>query len=198
MFNSRNPFALDKPPYQRRMFEGNLSGPIGKRSSYFVEAERRDVGQTSVIDAMVLDDQFNIVPYREAVLSPAANTEVSLRLDHQLSEKHTLVGRYEWEQDGQSNAGLDTFSLPSRSLTNASQEQVLQITETAVLNASAINEVRFQFRGGNETSVPLSTVPAEQVLAAFTGEIAAGGASNMNQRRCAKSEPALLMQAGAA
>ena len=29
-FNSRNPFAPDKPPYQRRMFEGNLSGPIGK------------------------------------------------------------------------------------------------------------------------------------------------------------------------
>ena len=68
-------------------------------------------------------------------------------------------------------------------MTNDSQEQVLQITETAVLNASAINEVRFQFRGGNETSVPLSTVPAEQVLAAFTGGGAAGGVSNVNQRR---------------
>ena len=112
MFNSRNPFALDKPPYQRRMFEGNLSGPIGKRSSFFVEAERRDVGQTSVINAMVLDDQFNIVPYREAVLSPAANTEVSLRLDHQLSEKHTLVGRYEWEQDGQSTQASIPFRCP--------------------------------------------------------------------------------------
>src|SRR5204863_6364589 len=34
-FNSRNPYALNRPPYQRRAFEGNLSGPISKRASFF-------------------------------------------------------------------------------------------------------------------------------------------------------------------
>ena len=181
--NSRNPFAPEKPSYQRRMFEGNLSGPIGKRSSFFVEAERRDIGQASVVNALVLDPSFNIVPYQQAVLSPAANTEISLRLDHQLNSANTLVGRYEWEQDAQSNAGLDTFSLPSRALTNASREQVVQMTETAVLSATAINELRFQFRRGRETSLSLGTAPAEQVLDAFSGGGASGGLSSVNQRR---------------
>jgi len=32
IFNSRNPFAPDKPPYQNRLFSGNLSGPLGKKA----------------------------------------------------------------------------------------------------------------------------------------------------------------------
>lgn len=35
-FNSRNPFAVDKPPYQRKMLEGNLEGrsPSARRSTW--------------------------------------------------------------------------------------------------------------------------------------------------------------------
>jgi hypothetical protein len=64
LFNSRNPFVPDKPDYQRRMIEGNVGGPITRRSSFFLEAERRDIGETSVINALVLDPSFNITPFR--------------------------------------------------------------------------------------------------------------------------------------
>ena len=89
---------------------------------------------------------FNIVPYQQAVLSPAANTEISLRLDHQLNAANTIVGRYEWEQDGQSNAGLDTFSLPSRALTNASQRT----------GATDNRNRRTQRHGNQRTPLPVS------------------------------------------
>jgi len=52
-FNSRNPYALNKPPYQRRVFEGNLSGPISKRSSFFFNGSRRDIEDTAVIAATI-------------------------------------------------------------------------------------------------------------------------------------------------
>jgi hypothetical protein len=183
VFNSRNPFVPDKPDYQRRMIEGNVGGAITRRSSFFLEAERRDIGETSVINALVLDPSFNVTPFRDAVLSPTTNTEASVRLDHQLNSNNTLVGRYEWEQTTQNNSGLDTFSLPSRAVNSDNRDQVLQITETAVLNPNAIHELRFQYRRGSSISHSVSSEPAVQVMEAFSAGGFAAGPSSFNQNR---------------
>src|SRR5437588_1166714 len=34
IFNSRNPYAPNRPPYQRRAIEGNLSGPLSNKTSF--------------------------------------------------------------------------------------------------------------------------------------------------------------------
>jgi hypothetical protein len=183
LFNSRNPFVPDKPDYQRRMIEGNVGGAITKRSSFFLEAERRDIGETSVINALVMDPSFNVTPFRDAVLSPTTNTEASLRLDHQLNSNNTLVGRYEWEQTTQNNSGLDTFSLPSRAVNSENRDQVLQITETAVLNPNAIHELRFQYRRGSNISQSVSSEPAVQVMESFIAGGVAAGLSSFSQNR---------------
>jgi hypothetical protein len=183
MFNSRNPFLPDKPDYQRRMIEGNVGGPITTRSSFFFEAEQRNIGETSVINALVLDPSFNVIPYQDAVLSPTINTEVSLRLDHQLNSNNTLVGRYEWEKTTQENTNLDTFSLPTRAVNSANRDQVLQITETAVLNPNAIHELRFQYRRSKGTGLPVSTEPGVQVPDAFTSGGTATGLSALTENR---------------
>jgi len=183
MFNSRNPFVLDKPNYQRRMIEGNVGGAITERTSFFLEAERRDIGETSVINALVLDPSFNVAPFRDAVLSPTINTEASIRLDHQLNANNTLVGRYEWEKTTQNNAGLDTFSLPSRAVNSDNRDQVLQITETAVLSPNAIHELRFQYRRGIGISHSVSSEPAVQVMDAFSTGGSAAGLSDFTQNR---------------
>ena len=36
VFNSRNPFASNKPDYSNRMYGGNVSGSIGKHASFFL------------------------------------------------------------------------------------------------------------------------------------------------------------------
>jgi len=93
IFNSRNPFALDKPHSQRRMIEGNFAGPLSRRASFMIEAERRDMQETTIINALTVDPAFQFTPFRQAVVSPTANTEFNARLDYQLSANHTLVGR---------------------------------------------------------------------------------------------------------
>jgi hypothetical protein len=168
IFNSRNPFAPDKPDYQRRTFEGTLGGPLGGKTSFNFQVERRDIGQAALINAMILDPTLNPVPYRESILDPRINTEVSGRIDRQLSANHTLIGRYEWESDGQTNAGLDTFSLASRAFALDEREQTLQLTETAVLSRRAVNEVKFQYRRSRDSNRGVSSAPAVQVLDAFT------------------------------
>ena len=68
--NSRNPFIASKPPYQRRQAEGELSGPINKKTSFFVDFERRDTTENAFINGFVLDAGLNIVPFSQAVVRP--------------------------------------------------------------------------------------------------------------------------------
>lgn len=176
-FNSMNPFATDKPEYQRKMIEGTFGGPLGKTASFTVEFERRNIGQYALLNTMVLDSNFNIVPYNTSVLNPMVETEVSGRLDYQLSQNHTFVGRYEWETNEQQNAGLDTSSLPPRGYTTNETEHELQLTETAIINPNAINEIRFQYRRSRDTNSAVSADPAVDVMGAFTG---GGSAMDLN------------------
>lgn len=173
IFNSRNPFAPIKPEYQRRTLEGTLGGPISKKASFTFQFGRRDIGQAALINAMVLDSGLNPIHYRQSILNPRTNTEIGGRLDYQPSPNHTLVGRYEWEKNVQTNAGLDTFSMASRAYKLDEREHAIQLIETAILGPSAVNEIKFQYRRNYDTNQAVNSDPSVQVPDAFT----AGGSS---------------------
>ncbi|HLY18996.1 MAG TPA: carboxypeptidase regulatory-like domain-containing protein [Bryobacteraceae bacterium] len=164
MFNSRNPFAPDKPPYQQKMLSGNLSGPLGKKASFFIDAERRDQQETSVISALTLTG-----PLSQAVLAPQVRTTVSPRIDYQLNSKDTLVGRYRYEYSTLENQGIGVFTLPTRAYNVQSGEQSASLTNTIMVSSTVINETRFQFY--RDTNLQLATDEAStiSVLGAFTG-----------------------------
>ena len=42
-FNTRNPFATEIPGYHSEMFNGNIGGPINKKTSFYVDGQRRDI-----------------------------------------------------------------------------------------------------------------------------------------------------------
>jgi hypothetical protein len=63
-----------------------------------------------------------------------------------LNEKNTLVMRYHYSQNSNQNSGVGDFSLLSRALNTDQTEHTVQLTETAVLSAKAINETRFSTR----------------------------------------------------
>jgi hypothetical protein len=169
IFNSRNPFAPDKPPYQQRMLSGNVSGPLGKKASFFIDAERRDQQETSVISAVTLDSLLNITPFSQALLSPVTRTTISPRIDYQLTPGNTLVGRYTYSYIDQLNQGIGTFSLPTRAYNANNGEHTASLTDTAVLTTSVINETRLQFMRDRNFQFGTDTDPAINVLGAFTG-----------------------------
>ncbi len=183
IFNSRNPYSLTRPPYQQKFFGGNFSGPLGKKASFFIDAERRDQDETSIINAVALDPSFNVTRYNNAVLSPNVRTTVSPRIDYQLTPNNTLVARYTFAKVDQENQGLDAFSLPSRAYGVANTEHTAQVTETAVLNAHAINETRFQYIGRRNNQSGDNSTPGVQVLDSFTGGGSSIGLAYSNEDR---------------
>ncbi len=180
VFNSRNPFAPNKPPYQSRQFGGNVGGPLSKKASFFVDAERRSVDEVSVVSALTLDPAYNIVPLSETLLNPTWRTEVSPRVDYQLTPKNTLMARYSYAQRASDNNGVGQFSLPSQAYDTRYTEQMVQLTETAMVSDRAVNETRFQYlrqRTGQTGDNSQSTI---SVLAAFTGGGVSSGPETMN------------------
>ncbi|MDX6694463.1 MAG: hypothetical protein QOF02_2066 [Blastocatellia bacterium] len=168
--NSRNPFADARAPYRFLLYGGNLSGPvIAKRASFFLDFERRDINDNSIINATVLDSSFNIAQLRQAIVTPQQRTSVSPRFDYQLNPKNTLVARYAFLRQAQQNAGSGNFSLVERAYDTAFTEQTAQLTETAIINTWAVNETRFQYSRQSNRQNDDNALPSINVLDAFNG-----------------------------
>jgi hypothetical protein len=180
---SRNPFAAEKPDFQRRVFEGTITGPLSRDSSFTLQFEQRNIGQATVINALMLDSNLNPVTYRNSVLSPTTNTEISARIDYQLSQNHTLTGRYEWEKNTETNAGLDSFTLPSTGYGSDEREHLLQLTETAILSPTAIHEFRFQYRRSHDVLRGLDSSATVEVPEAFVEGGSTTGLSGLTENR---------------
>ncbi|MBI4454841.1 MAG: carboxypeptidase regulatory-like domain-containing protein [Acidobacteria bacterium] len=168
--NSRNPFAPNRAPFQSRQVGGNLSGPIlTKKLSFFLDFERREIDENAVISARILDNDLNIVPLSEVVITPQRRTRFSPRLDFQINDNHTLVTRYHFLQIGQENEGVGNFSLRSRAYDTSVQEHEINITETAILSPRLINETRFGYERRENDQNGDNALPGLRVLEAFTG-----------------------------
>src|SRR5439155_5323441 len=155
--------------YLSRNLSGNYGGPITKKkSSFFIDFEKRDVNNQAVINATVLDPNFNIVSFADTYPLPNRQWSFSPRIDYALSKSHTLVGRYEYEHST-SIAGVGGYSLGSRAYSNFNTQQTVRLTETAILNKKTVNETRFQFNHQTRGDTADNTIPTINVQEAFQG-----------------------------
>ena len=180
--DARNPFSNSRTPFQVRQYGGNLSGPIvKKKASFFLDFQRRETDDNELVTATILDDNFNPEVLGFGVITPRRNTTFSPRLDYQLNANNTLIARYSYSHNSAVNSGVGGFSLPERAYNNSSTQQNIQFTETAVLNASMINETRFQFTHNVSESLGDNTVPVLNVSGAFiSGGSQVGHVQNTN------------------
>ena len=169
-FNSRNPYAQQKAPFHLQQYGGSVGGPLGKHASFFLDTERRAIDNGQVIDAVTLDPTTNAInPYTGTLLSPQHRERISPRIDDQIGEKNTLIVRYGFTRNDVEDQGIGGFNLSSRGYTSLEQDQTVQVTETAVLSPTTINETRFQFYHMVNDQASDSLAPAILVLGSFSG-----------------------------
>ena len=181
-WNSRNAYAAQKAPFHLNELSGNLSGPLNHRASFYFNAQKEWVDNGSVINAVTLDPVTLVAaPFTDVFLADLRRTILSPRVDYQINANHTLVFRYTFSRDDVRNLGVGNFNLVSRGYHGDNSSQTVQITETAVLGASVINETRFQYF--RPTAVTTANTPgaAIQVLSAFNGGDAQVGRSTDTQ-----------------
>ncbi len=177
--NSRNPFvpASQSPGYHSQQFSGNFSGPISRKSSFFFNAERRDINDSSIVNAMVLDSNFNQVPFQQAILHPMMRMSIGPRLDYQLGKNDTLTARYHLNRSTSSNDGIQLLTLPSQAGSRESVSQELQVSETHLISNYTVNETRAEYERDRSRRSVLNFDPTISVADAFTGGGNSGGNS---------------------
>jgi hypothetical protein len=168
--NARNPFAANRAPFQSFLYGGSVSGPIiANKLSFFMNVEQRNLTDNAVVNAIVLNDALNPVQFNQAVLVPQTRTSINPRLDFQINPKHSLVFRYSFLRTTTENAGIGDFSLPSTGYDTSFHQHNLQLTETALLSPTTVNELRFQLMSTHRDQKGDNSVPNLRVLEAFTG-----------------------------
>ncbi len=168
-FNSLNPFTPDVPPYHSELYNGSIGGAMGKRASFFFNFEGRKINDSNIVDATVLNSNFEQVPQIEAVPNPRSRFNLGPRIDYQVSKNNTLTVRYQFYHDSETNEGIGQFSLPSQAYNDSSDEHTLQISDTQVLSNTVVNETRFQYNRDASSQAVQNFGPTTLVLGAFTG-----------------------------
>ncbi|HVH89312.1 MAG TPA: carboxypeptidase regulatory-like domain-containing protein [Terriglobales bacterium] len=182
IFNSRNPFALDKPDYHSEQYEGNFGGPLGKKASFFIDGQRRNIGDVAVVNPQC--GNF-VLPEcaQQTVPAPRTRTNISPRIDYQLTSTNTLSSRYQFFSDHQENNGVGQSTnrptLPSLGYTSDNTEHSVQLGDTQVFGAKVVNETRFQYLRDHIEQTPVSTAPELSIPGFFaTGGNSAGHVLN--------------------
>jgi hypothetical protein len=187
--NSRNPFlrSAKRPPFQFRQYSGNLSGTIvPKKASFFIDFFRGETDDNDLVNGQRLNpaNVNETLPVNLAILSPLRNWSINPRVDYAINDKHTLVARYSFFHNDALNSGVSQYSLPERAFDTASSNHTVQLTETAIVNKSTVNETRFQFIRSRFEQKPLTEgIPAVNVFDAFfSGASPNGNSFNENTR----------------
>jgi hypothetical protein len=168
-FNSKNPFAEEEPDYNSELYSGNIGGPINKKTSFFLSFDRRNMQDVSVVNAFVLNSDFQQVPYNTSVLSPRTRTIISPRFDFQITPNNTMTVRYQYWHDTDENYGIGQFALPSQGINSAETENSIQLSDTQLFGTKVVNETRFSWRRDRSKLTPLSTDTTVNVIGAFLG-----------------------------
>lgn len=170
-WNSRNPYASEKAPFLLKEYGGSVSGPLSKRASFFLDIRRDAVDNGAIIHGITLDAQtLGIInPYTNVFQIPQRRVSLSPRVDYQLSPNNTLILRYGFLGSDVQNAGIGSFNLVERGYHVQNTEEHVQISDTAVLGASAVNEARFQFFRTESSTIANSMSPAILVAGSFNG-----------------------------
>jgi hypothetical protein len=185
--DSRNPFLQtpQTPNFSTMQYGGNVGGPLGKKASFFLDFERRNINDDNILFDSALQEALTALPnyplvtngVSQFLATPQTRTTLSPRIDYQLNTNNTLTFRYTWLDNNQSNRGLNTTTLPSAAYNQGDVQSTAQITETAVLNTSTINETHFQYWHEVTAAAALNTLPQLVVSSAFTVGGAPGGSS---------------------
>ncbi|HUO31316.1 MAG TPA: carboxypeptidase regulatory-like domain-containing protein [Bryobacteraceae bacterium] len=166
VWNARNPFITSTPfpAFRTQTYGGNLSGPINKHASFFLDFERRQLDDNAILNAY---DPTTFQLDRGTTPTPQERTTISPRVDWQLSTNNTLSVRYSYLDLTRNLWGIGLYNLPDSGYSYSQGQQLVQATETAVLSARIVNELRFQYNASSVTENAVSNGVQVTVPSAF-------------------------------
>lgn len=169
--NSANPIVNVQPEYYLYSYSGDLTGPLGKNTSFTISAYRMEKQDQSIVDA--IDPQNTLSKVTQAVPSPSTIMVVSPRIDFQVG-KHTLTLRDYYYKSEQNGAGVGALSLASQAVSSRFQQNTFQFGDTWMVSPKFLNQLHLEWRRLINSQEAVSKAPMVMVSGAFVS----GGSLN--------------------
>jgi hypothetical protein len=194
--NTGNGYIATQPPYHTIFFFGNITGPINSRSSFALAGSRRAIQDNTIVKGTISgktttsttrcepgDTTCVDAPYSFATPFPQNRFDLSPRIDFAISEKNTLITRFQMQRSDSTNDGVGGFDLPTTAYNASNSEYELQVSDTQIISARVINESRFELGRNRNTQASQFTTPSVSVSGAFTDGGSASGTATSRQAR---------------
>ncbi|PYS10066.1 MAG: hypothetical protein DMG15_22010 [Acidobacteria bacterium] len=169
--NARDAFATVKPPEQRRSFEGSLLGPLGngKTTSFVFTGTRQEEDSQAIVFALGPRGSVH-----ENVPAPQRNTDFSIEVNRQHSDKTTYSVRFHYRNLNIRNQGVGGVNLPEVGANFRDREDQLFYTQKTAFSTTVVNQFRLLVARQHTPTTSVTPGTKIIVLDAFMGGGAQG------------------------
>lgn len=175
--NARDPFSLERADTQTHRYGFNIGAPLVKnKSGVFFDLERRLINEAGIVNAFILDENFEPAHFVFNSPNPQRLMIGSARSDWQMNQYNSLMFRYDFSRNNIDGLGIGGTSLADRGFDHKLSENSFRLSGTAVLSPRAVNVFRLglTLRGIGQDAV--SNAPAIVVAGSFSS-----GGANMQK-----------------
>jgi hypothetical protein len=164
--NARDPFALIRPPEQRRIYEGVFTGPINhsKKTSFLISVSRKEEDLQSIVFA-----QGPTGSVRQNIAAPSRTLQIAAQISHSLSETNTFSVRYSYLGEGVNNQNVGGTVLPEAGVNSHNMEQEINYSQQTVFSPKLVNNFRLLLGYERQTNVSVTNDRKIVVPDSFTG-----------------------------
>jgi hypothetical protein len=164
--NARDPFALTRPPEQRRIYEGYLSGPIrsSKKTSFLFSVSRKEEDLQSVV---VAEGPAGAI--RANVPAPSRTLLLSGQISHTVSDTNTFSIRESLLVESVNSQNVGGTTLAEAGVNSRNLEQEITFSQQTVLSPKLVNNFRLLLGVERQSAESVTRDRRIVVLDAFTG-----------------------------
>jgi hypothetical protein len=147
--NATNYFATVKPPEQRRIYEGFLTGPIKplRNTAFLFSLTRQEEDTSNQVDATVLP----VVTPEENVPAPTRNTYLSMKVSHQYNDHHSGYVVYRLADASLTNQTVGGLVQSSAGYTSRNFDMDITYHDDLELGANKLNQLSLLFEHNIDT-----------------------------------------------
>ncbi len=170
--NAQQDFSPSKPFEQRRIYEGNLTGPVlhSKNTMFLFSFNRAEEDLNAVVNATVAPapDNPNGI-FNVNVPAPTRDTEFSFRIGHQFSDKNSASVMYAFQDATNRNSGVGNQTLPEAGYNTETREDDLIFHDDYILSPTKLNQASIVLERSYDPVSDVQEGPQIRVNGNYTG-----------------------------
>lgn len=163
------PFATSRPVEQRQIYEGNITGPIGrgKKMTFLLSGTRQTDDLQSIIDqqALLAAETPNAIANID---TPTHTTLFAVRVARELSPKQRMSFQYNVEDVIARNQGVGSLVLGTSGVNSQTREDDLVFNDSYTISPAVVNQFQLLLETDHNPVRSVTNAPKIIVDGAFT------------------------------